>query len=281
MRETGAGGIRFGSLSLGFLAVTVASGIALSALFRPEAALESVEAIQSGLPWAWGIRGLHAWAALGFLLCAGIHLVDVIRAGALDRVPAGAWWRAVGVVPLAVAGMLTGFLLRGDAEAQAAMQVGRGVIGSIPLVGDGLATLLLGPAGAGLGAVTLHHAGTFTILPWLLSIEHGRRTWPDRQSWVATLLVAGTAAAIVPVPLGPFDGTGARLQGPWYLQGLQGMLLDLPVATAWIVPAAFVAGVGALVHVRGRARTVVVAGLAVLAVAWVGWTVRLWIAGAP
>jgi hypothetical protein len=280
MHERAEGGHRWGALSLGFLAVTIVSGVALVPLYRPEEALASVEAIQAGLPWAWMVRAVHAVAALGFLLSTLIHLWDAVRRGGLDRVPPGVWWRSTLLLPIAIAGMLTGFLLRGDAEALAAMAIGRGVLESVPGIGEGLATLLLGPAGAGFGPVALHHAGTFTVLPWLLSIEHGRRVWPDARSWVTALAGSVAIAGLVPVPLGPADAAGASLLGPWYLLGLQGMLLDLPIASAWIVPIAFLLGVGGLAHVQGRRRTVVLAGLGCVAAAWVGWTVRLLVAGA-
>jgi len=296
MREDGTGGLRVagvrtGALSLGFLAVTVASGIALVPMYRPEAALESVEAIASGIPWAWVARGVHAFAALGFLLATGVHLAEVVvrggTRGAGPTVPGGgqggpgAWWRSAMLLPLAVAGMLTGFLMRGDAEATAALQVARGVMATIPGIGEGLGTLLLGPEASGLGTVALHHAGTFTVLPWLLAIEHGRRAWPDARSWATALLAAVAVTGVVPLPLGPAQADGAVLRGPWYLLGLQGMLLDLPVATAWVVPLSAFLAIGSLGHVRGRARTGLLAGLGVVAAAWAGWTVRLWVAGAP
>lgn len=281
MREARPEGPPLGALSLGFLVVAVLSGIGLVPFYRPEAALESVEALQAGLPWAFLLRGVHAFGALGFLLTTVLHLLDVLLKGGLDRVPSAIWWRSTLLVPVGVAAMLTGFVLRGDAEAMAALQVGRGVLGSIPLVGSGLAALFLGPNGGGLGAVALHHAGTFTVLPWLLSIEHGRRVWPDARSWVIALLASVAVAGAVPVPLGPAAATGEPLLGPWYLLGLQGMLLDLPVATAWVVPLLTVTGLGVLPRVRGRARTAVVSALCGMAMAWAAWTVRLLVAGAP
>ncbi|MBI5488343.1 MAG: cytochrome b N-terminal domain-containing protein [Deltaproteobacteria bacterium] len=271
---------RCGDLALGFLAVTVLSGVALAPLYRPEAALESVEAIEAGLPWAWLLRAVHGFAALGFLLATVAHLVDAVRAGGRERLPAGPWWRSTLLLPLAVLAMLGGFVLRGDAESLAALAVWRGVLETIPLLGAPLATLLLGPPGAGFGAVTAHHAGTFSLLLWLIAADHGRRMWPTGRSWAVALLSSAAIAGVVPLPLGPAEPTGVGLLGPWYLLGLQGMLLDLPPATAWLVPVFLAGGVGALAHVQGRARTATLAALGALLAAWVGWTVRLLLAGA-
>ncbi len=275
MNSAGAERYPFGAVSLGFLAVTALSGVALAPLYRPEAALESVEAIQGGLAWAWMLRGVHAYSAVGFLLATGVHLVDVVWKGGQLRMPAAVWWRSILLLPLALAGMLTGFLLRGDAEASAALQVARGVMGTIPFLGSEIATFLMGPAGAGLGPVAVHHAGTFTLLPWLLAIEHGRRAWPDRRSWVIALLASVAVAGVVPVSLGQVEGTGAGLLGPWYLLGLQGLLLDLPVPAAWLIPAMALAGLGLLAHAQGRTRKALLGGLLLAVLAWAAWTVRL------
>ena len=67
---------------------------------------------------------------------------------------------------------------------------------------------------------------------------------------LAGLLCLGLAGLIA-VPLGPpaLGTRGGLLPGPWYMLGLQGMLLDLPVAAGWLAPAGFV---GLLGLVRGR-----------------------------
>ena len=50
----------------------------------------------------------------------------------------------------------------------------------------------------------------------------------------------------------PSPPTGALLLGPWYLLGLQGALLHLPVAAGWLLPLLLLAAVGLVRHVDGR-----------------------------
>jgi len=261
---------RLGAPTFAFLAFTVVTGIAVTPLYDVAAPLASVEALQGGIPWGWWLRAAHAFAAWGLLGCAVVHVVDVLWRRVEDRVSAAAWWRWTLLLPAVVLALLGGFVLRGDADADAALAVWRGVLGSVPIVGSTLSTFLLGHSGG--GVVALHHAGTFTALAWTLSAEHARRPWPGIRETALVGVVVGALAALVPLPL----GTGT-VRGPWYLLGLQGMLLDLPVAAAWIAPLLGVLALGATRHPRLRPWGVGV--LVALSAAWFGWTIRLLVTG--
>ena len=276
-----AGGPRWcGRWTVALLALVVASGVALVPFYAPERPLQSLEGVAAGVPWAWWLRGVHWFAALGLLLCTVGHLVETVWARAWARMPAGAWWRAVLLLPLLVAAMLGGFALRGDAEAVAALSVWRGVVASIPGSGADLATLLLGPAGGGLGAVALHHAGTFTIGFAAIASEHVRRPWPEVRAFAIAALVVAVAAALIPVGLGAAVVGPGGLIGPWYLLGVQGALLDLPVEAGWIGPLLPVVALGMLRHAGERARPWVIGGLIAWIVAYAGFTVRALLHGA-
>jgi hypothetical protein len=54
------------------------------------------------------------------------------------KVTFGVWWRLSLTVPIVLAAMLSGFLLRGDGAATQALQVPRSLLGFVP----GLARLL-------------------------------------------------------------------------------------------------------------------------------------------
>jgi hypothetical protein len=279
---TGAPVLRWqlGRLALGLLAVTVASGIALAPFWSPAAPRASTEALAGGLPWGWWLRGIHAHAALGFLLATLGHLLEALFRGAWTRVTPAAWWRAVLLVPLAFGAMVGGFAMRGDGPAVAALAVWRGVLETVPLAGGPLATMVLGPEGGDLGTVALHHAGTFTLLAWLLSVEHGRRTWPDAPALALSALAAGAVAGLFPPGLdGPATAPTGTLTGPWYLWGLQGLLIDLPAWTAWALPLAGLLLLGAQAHLGSRGRRWTGAALLALAAAWMAASVRLLLAG--
>ena len=268
-----------GRLTFGLLAVAVLSGLALAPFWSAGRPLESLEALNGATPWGFFLRGVHVWSSWGFLVGTLAHLVEVLWRRTEDRLSPGVWWRSVALLPVSVLALLGGFLMRGDAEAQAALAVWREISASVPLAGRPLGALLLGVPGSDLAPVALHHAGTFTLLAWLLTAEHGRSLAPDVRSTALAALGSFAAAGLVPVSLGPATApAGALLLGPWYLLGLQGALLRLPVAAGWLLPALLVAAVGLVRHAGGRARTALLAFAAAWGVGYLAFTVRLLLA---
>lgn len=265
-----------GRLTFGLLAVAVLSGLALAPFWSAARALESLESLNGATPWGFWLRGVHALSAWGFLAGTLAHLVEVLWKKSEAKLSPAVWWRSVSLLPVAVLALLGGFLMRGDAEAQAALAVWREVSASVPLAGRALASLLLGVPGSDLAPVALHHAGTFTLLAWLLTAEHGKALAPDLRSTVLAALGSFAGAGLFPVALGPATApAGALLLGPWYLLGLQGALVSLPAAFGWLLPLLLVAAVGLARHAEGRLR----AALLAFAVAWsagyFAFTVRL------
>jgi hypothetical protein len=268
-----------GRLTFGLLAVAVLSGLALAPFWSAARPLESLETLNGATPWGFFLRGVHALSSWGFLAGTVAHLVEVLARGTERKLSPPVWWRSVLLLPVSILALLGGFLMRGDAEAQAALAVAREIAVSIPVLGKGLAPLLLGVPGGDLAAVALHHAGTFTLLTWLLTAEHGRALAPDLRSTVLAALGSFAAAGILPVALGPAAAPdGAMLLGPWYLLGLQGALLHLPVPVGWAAPCLLVLAVGAARHLEGRARAALLAFGAAWGAAYVAFTVRMLLA---
>ncbi len=285
LTEAPAGGAKrpsgdFGRLAFGFLAVSALSGLALVPFFSPAHALESLERLHGGIPWGFFLRALHAFSSFGLLVTTAFHLVQVLARGTERQLPAGAWWRSVLLLPLTMLALLSGFVLRGDAAASEALPVWSRIAGTVPFLGPELARLLLGLIPGDLGAISLHHAGTFTLLLWLITAEHGRGLVPDARALVLAGLVSAALAGAVPLPLGPPPGASpggaARiLLGPWYLLGLQGSLVDLPVPAAWLGPLLFVLGLGLVRHADGRPRRVLLVLSGAWVAAWIAFTARI------
>lgn len=267
----------FGRLAFGFLAVAVVSGLALAPFWSAARPLDSLERLSGGIPWGFFLRSLHAFSAWGLLVTTAIHLVEVIAKRTERQLGAGLWWASVALVPVTVLALLGGFVMRGDAEANAALAVWRRITESVPLAGSRLATFLLGADPRDLGAVALHHAGTFTLLLVLLTAGHALRLVPDLRSWVLAGLVSAALAGALPLGLGhaPSRPAPRLLLGPWYLLGLQGALIDLPVAVGWLGPLVLVLLLGLARHVQGKARALVIGALVALAAANLGFTIRL------
>ena len=285
---TGKGApLQLGRLAMGFLLVTLLSGAALVPLYDPARAQDSMESIQAGVPWAWLVRGLHWWSALGLVLTTLAHLVEVYLVRNERQLSAGIWWRSVALFPLLIMAMLSGFVMVGGAEALAALSIWRGILASVPLLGDELALLLLGRAqsfgeqGASLAAVSLHHGATYSILLWALAAEHAARLWPDARAAVLAGLLSVGLAGLVPVGLGPAGAPadGALLLGPWYMLGLQGALMDLPRAVGWLAPAALVLLLGRVRHLAGGRRAAALLLLGASTVIYGVLTARLLVTG--
>lgn len=269
-----------GRLAFGFLAVSALSGLALVPFFSPAHALESLERLHGGIPWGFFLRSLHGFSSFGLLVTTVAHLVQVVARRTERQLAAGAWWRSVLLLPLTFLALLSGFVLRGDAAATEALPVWSRIAGTVPLLGPELARLLLGVIPGDLGAISLHHAGTFTLLLWLITAEHGRRLFPDARSLVLAGLVTATLAGTVPLPLGPPPGAspgGATgiLLGPWYLLGLQGALVDLPIPSAWLAPLLLLLLLGFVRHADGRARRLLLILSGAWVAAWVAFTARI------
>ncbi len=244
--------------------------------WTPTAAWDSLERIQGGLAWGFFLRALHAWSSFGVLVALVAHAFQVILKKTGSRLPAGVWWRSVLLLPVTVGALLSGFVLRGDAEAVAALSIWRRILESLPLAGPEVARLVLGSIPGDLGAVALHHAGTFTLLLWLFTAEHAGRVYPDVRGTVLAGLASAAFAGVLPLPLGaPPSASPAHLLGPWSLLGLQGALAVLPPAAGWLLPLSAVLFLGLVRHVDGRARRGLLAALAAWTALYAFFTVRV------
>jgi hypothetical protein len=269
----------FGRIAFGFLAISVLSGVALAPFWSAERPFDSLEQITGAIPWGFFLRSLHVVSAYALLVTAVWHVVEVLARRTERQLGAGAWWLSVSLLPLAVCALLGGFVMRGDAEANAALAIWRRITESLPAVGPRLAALFLGTSPHDLGAVALHHAGSFTLLLWLLTAAHAERLAPDLRSWTLAGLVTVALAGALPIGLGHAPSAEAPhlLQGPWYLLGLQGALMNLPVFLGWSAPLALVLLLGLVRHAAGRARGALLASLLALLAADLAFTARLFL----
>mgnify|MGYP000931432687 CR=1 FL=1 len=77
--------------------------------------------------------------------------------------------------------MISGFLLKGDADSLQARQILESLTLHIPLFGKSLAFSLLGQSGS-FQLIYVHHIATFTIFIAIVMVEHSKKTWPPRGS---------------------------------------------------------------------------------------------------
>jgi len=211
----------FGDLAAAAFIVAAASGVAVAVPYRPGDAYGSIAAMLLANPSAVFFRNLHYWSGQVCLIATLLHVWDHLRARTETRVGRGVWFRLTLTLPLVVFLMLSGFMLRGDAEGRQALRIVAEATSQVPLVGWMVAALLLG-IGDRLDLLYIQHAATATIVVWLFIIEHARRVWPRVSALLAVLLATGAIATVVSPGL--HNGFDPIVKGPWYFLGLQEIL---------------------------------------------------------
>ncbi len=84
--------------------------------------------------------------------------------------------------------MISGFLLKGDADSQQARLILQTLAERIPLVGKSLAFSLLGDP-ENYQLIYVHHIATFTIFISIMMVEHSRKFWPPVTDFVLSFCV--------------------------------------------------------------------------------------------
>ncbi len=226
----------YGDLAFASLLIAVLSGVLLAVPYDIRQAYQSVALLRLTNPSAGYFRNVHYWSAQLFLIFTAVHIWDSFWKSSERRVASGAWARLTLSIPLAAFVMVSGFMLKGDAEGVQAWRIISTVTASLPVVGRVLSTLLFG-TGSDQQVLYVHHIATASIFLWLLVVEHARAVWPRP---VATLVTFGpVAVAALFLSPGLHDGFSPIVKGPWYFLGLQETLrwLSHPV---WAVVAGLV-----------------------------------------
>jgi menaquinol-cytochrome c reductase cytochrome b subunit len=145
----------FGGLTFFTFIIQIATGIILAFFYipSPDHAHDSVAFLQDEIPFGSIVRNLHRWGAYVMVVLVVLHMLRVFVQGAY-RKPREMNW-VVGVIALLmVFGFgFTGYLLPWDQKAYWATNVGINIAGSVPFVGEFMASFLRG--GPELGALTL------------------------------------------------------------------------------------------------------------------------------
>jgi len=240
-----------GDLSASALLLIAASGILLALHYHPGAeAYTSVALIEQVIPGGWFLRRFHHFAGQLLLIGAMAHTASVLWRGREGRFKPWRWAKAVSLLPLAVAGCFTGFLLRGSAEGFGAAMVATGLAESVPLVGGVLARSIFrpDPHDCSLLLPYVHHLATVTVGLFYLTSEHiGRlRRRPISLAWTAALLAAVSLVFGVDAGSAP-DAVPEAIHGPWFFVGIQQLLRWLPPLLAGIaLPLLALAGLWAV-----------------------------------
>lgn len=226
-----------GVLALACLLLAVITGVLLGTIFDVHSPEASLRALSLMSPGGRIIQALHAWAGHWMIVLGALHVVEHLARKTPRKLKAGVWVRASVALPALILVMLTGFMLRGDGEAELARMVLTGFLG-----GDeegSLAWAVFGAPGD-LQGVYLHHLATTTVALWIASVEHGKRFWPSASAFLGVLAVAALGSYLLPPSL--HNGWDPALKGPWYFLGLQELLHWLSQPLWSLIPLAFIWG---------------------------------------
>ncbi len=253
-----------GTLALAALLLVAVSGIVLAVGYDVGAPRSSLSLLQLSSGAGRLLRALHAWSGNLLVILGLMHVVEHLAARGELKPRWGVWARAVLAIPLLLGAMLTGFVLKGDADAELARQIATGLLEKLPLLGEAAATSLFG-TGADLQIPYLHHAATLTVALALVAVEHGRRIWPSAPATLSTLLLALGLGMVLPPAL--HDGVDPVRKGPWYSLAVQEALHHLTEpGWIWVVlvaPLVLLVALPKLESLRRPALNALVAGLVV------------------
>jgi quinol-cytochrome oxidoreductase complex cytochrome b subunit len=136
----------FGGITFTLFIVLVLTGLLLSAHYAPSEneAYASIQRLHREVPLGLLLRGTHHWAANLMVVMITLHMLRVFITGSYKN-PRELNWVAGTVLLLLTLGFgFTGYLLPWDQKAYWATVVGTNMLGSVPLIGESLAALLLG-----------------------------------------------------------------------------------------------------------------------------------------
>ncbi len=211
----------YGQVALALFAYVLVTGVLLAIPFDVQNPYASVSRMMVTEPWASFIRNFHYWSAQFFLLFSLLHMYDHYRKQRETGLKRGVGLRlSLGVLVVFMA-MLTGFLLKGDADSQQARQILGTLTGGIPLVGKILRFSLLGKEGS-FQLIYVHHIATFTVFLTVVIVEHSRKMWPKAGEFLTVFLFLVLISYWFSAPL--HDNMNPTVKGPWYFVGFQEML---------------------------------------------------------
>ncbi|RKD91458.1 cytochrome b N-terminal domain-containing protein [Mangrovibacterium diazotrophicum] len=211
----------FGTVALSLFWLILLSGVLLAVPFDVDSPYLSVSGMMVGNPWASFIRNLHYWSSQFFLICSLLHMYDHFHnKERIGLKPGMALRLSVGVLIIFLA-MLTGFLLKGDADSLQARQILETLAQRIPIIGESLAFSLLGKPDS-FQLIYVHHIATFTIFIAIIMVEHSRRFWPSALEFLMTSVGTLLASYLFSAPL--HDNLNPTVKGPWYFVGFQEIL---------------------------------------------------------
>ena len=213
--------VTYGQISIASLAICLFSGVFLAIPYDIENPFLSISSLMILNPAASFIRNIHFWSAQAFLVFSLIHIYDHFNKSKEIRLKKVVWVRlSIGVLIIFLV-MISGFILKGDADSIQARRILESLINGIPIIGSLLSKSLLGDQDS-LQLIYVHHIATFSIFIAIITFEHSRKIWPETSTFIIVTILSLLISYYFTAPL--HDGLNPSVKGPWYFVGFQEIL---------------------------------------------------------
>lgn len=223
----------FGQIALASFFIAALSGIFLAIPYDVKNPFDSISLILLINPAADIFRNIHYWSAQFFVVFTVLHFWDHLRLSTEFNVKKGVWLRLTIALLAVFYVMLSGFILKGDADSIQAKNILTSLLNEIPLLGKEISYSLLGSAND-FQITYVHHIATATIFIWIITIEHSKILWAKLRLVLYLIPLFILAGIFLPPAL--HDNLTGVVKGPWYFLGLQEMLhyLSFPLISILI-----------------------------------------------
>jgi ubiquinol-cytochrome c reductase cytochrome b subunit len=167
----------WGSCLAFVFSIQLITGLLLMTAYSPGAstAWSSAYFIQYEMDFGWLIRGLHHFGSQTMVVLLGIHMLQVVIAGAHLPPREINWWLGLCLLAAVMGLSLTGYLLPWDQKGFWATQVATNIAGNLPVIGGWLQKVVVGGPTYGHHTLTRFytlHVGILPALVIVLTIAH-------------------------------------------------------------------------------------------------------------
>ena len=257
----------YGAMATGSFLVCGLSGIFLAIPYDVSMPYVSISNFMILNPAASFARNIHYWSAQSFLVLTMLHLWQHISSPLPLQPAKPVWFRLTAAIGVTLFVMISGFILKGDADSQNASIILHSLIKGIPFAGKFLAYSLLGKSGS-YQLIYVHHIATATIFLVIVIKEHARSLWIRKASFLKIAALIVTVSYFFQAPL--HDMVLGGVKGPWYFAGLQELLHWLPwPQLSWIFFAVITVLIYFLPGFHTKAKRITLHGLLAVFIAYV------------
>ncbi len=221
----------FGTIAFSSFIIAAITGVLLALPYDIKNAYDSIAMMLLTNPAGTFFRNLHYWSAQIFLIFSFLHIVDHFRRSTEVEVNSGVWIRLTFSLLFIFYIMISGFILKGDADGLQAFRILKSLIEEIPFIGNTIAFTFLGKEDD-LQIVYINHIATATIFLWIIIVEHAKLFWTKTSTFVLSLIGIIFLSCIFTPSL--HDGRNPIVKGPWYFLGFQEIFHWLP-QPFWVI----------------------------------------------